>query len=219
MLMLSEKNELLRLNITAEELNAGKLFYNLQLVNDKNEEIGYCNFVKYNKDVWGNKRDVVWIYKIEVNDKENRGKAYGKALIDVTEYFALTQLSIDRIEGKFAPNKDWYEKVEKFYLRNNYDIVDIDDWGHYAILKNLDKKIVDEKTGRITNRKQEIIERVSSKIIEPPKVKIISLEDKKEQIQKIQVIEKGASLCKTENVTPSDKLSGGAESAKKEPCL
>jgi len=194
MLMLSERNELLKLNITEKEGQNGRSLYILQLVDNKDKEIGFCNFTN-STDILFNKYPTIWIYKIEVNDVNNRGKAYGKALIDATEYFASTNLSVDRIEGKFYPDRGYYDQVEKFYLRNGYEITDYDDWGHYMILKVLNEKIIDKNTGEKIDKKQEIIQRVGSKIIEPPKVKFVSLEEQKKEeqekaakIQKIEII-------------------------------
>jgi len=193
MLMLSEKNELLKLTTTEEELKDGGSFYSIQLVDDKNEEVGYCNFMKStDKGAYGKEYPIIWIYKIEVNDPDNRGKAYGKALIDATEYFVSTNFDVEQIQGKFYPDRGCYDVVEKFYLRNDYKFFDLDDWGHLGICKDLTSKVIDKNTGEKIEKKQEIIQRVGAKIIEPPTVKFISLEEQK--------AEKEAKEAKTKQI-------------------
>ena len=193
MLMLSEKGKLLKLTITEEELeHRSSNFYRINLIDKEDKVIGFCNFVTCSKDMLYNRYPSVWIYKIEVTELENRGQAYGKALLDATEYFASTELNVDRIEGKFYPDEGCRDAVKQFYERNDYRYFDLDDWGSTGICKDLTGKVIDKKTGEKIEKKQEIIQRVGAKITKQSKVKFVSLEEQK--------AEKEAKEAKTKQI-------------------
>ena len=161
MKLFNEKGNIVVLELKEIELLDGVSYYNMTIFRDK-EEIGYCNFricpiSQFNPDELK-----AFIYKIEITDEEKRGQSYGKALLDSTEFFLVTQQkNIKQIEGDFNPDKNCYEQAKNFYLRNGYRLINNDD-NSCSI-----KKILDDKT------KQTITEKVYSKLLAYPVVEKI----------------------------------------------
>ncbi|MGN1221908.1 MAG: GNAT family N-acetyltransferase [Christensenellales bacterium] len=117
---MAKNNKLVTLNLNEND------FYEIEAFDDKNNQIGFCNFSIKNHSCW--------LYKICVTEQEYLGQGVGKKMLKMLEKVAKEN-NCYSIEGKFYPEGNGAERAKMFYEKNGYSI-QREDYQQY-IFKNI----------------------------------------------------------------------------------
>ena len=119
------------------EISKEKDFYEMKCFSNENIEMGFITFKIY--------KNVLWIFKLATHQAFAH-QGVGSALIDITEYFAITK-NANRIEGKFVPDNEF---ARPFYEKNGYYVPNkTKSWDDYdenwILYKDLNAKKINAK--------------------------------------------------------------------------